>query len=87
MLGPNHQAHQLATQMHNERLSHAARIQMVARDRRDEHRPANREGARRLTVARLAASIGAVALTFALAATAAATNPALGGGGGGALIR
>ena len=81
MLGPNHHAHQLASQMYSERLSHTARIQMVARDRRDSSEPVNHEGHRRLTVTRLAASVAGVALTFALAATAAAGHAAVGGGG------
>jgi hypothetical protein len=87
MLGPNHQHVSMANQMHQERLSHAARIQKVARERRDTHQPFDRDVARRLTVARLAATAGAVALTFALAASAAATNPVISGGGGGFLIR
>lgn len=81
MLGPNHHSHQLANQMYSERLSHAARIQMIARDRHDTEKPVNHEGDRRMTVARLAASAAGVVLTFALAATAAAGNPAVGGGG------
>jgi hypothetical protein len=85
MLGPNHHAHQLANQMYSERLSHAARIQMVARDRRDPSEPVNHEGNRRLTVLRLAATAAGVALTFALAATAA--GHAAVGGGGTTLIR
>jgi hypothetical protein len=71
--------------MYSERLSHTARIQMVARDRRDSSEPVNHEGHRRLTVARLAASVAGVALTFALAATAAAGHAV--GGGGATLIR
>ncbi len=86
MLGPNHHSHQLANQMYSERLSHAARIQMIARDRRDPQKPVSHEADRRMTVARLAASAAGVVLTFALAATAAAGNAA-GGGGGAILIR
>lgn len=81
MLGPNHHAHQLANQMYQERLSHAARIQMVAREKREGEPFFSRETLRQLTAARLAASAAAVALTFALAATAAASHPAVGGGG------
>jgi len=87
MLGPNHQYHDLANQMHSERLSHAARIQMVARERHDERRPFNLEVARRITAARLAASAAGVALAFALAASVAANSPAVTGGGGAILIR
>ena len=86
MLGPNHQHLSMANQMHQERLSHAARIQKVARERRD-NKPFDRELSRHLTVARLAATAGAAVLTFVLAASAAATNPVVGGGGGGFLIR
>ena len=81
MLGPNHHSHQLANQMYSERLSHAARIQMIARDRHDSHKPVSHEADRRMTVTRLAASAAGVVLTFALAATAAAGSGAVGGGG------
>lgn len=81
MLGPNHHAHQLATRMHDERLSHSARIRLVARERHDEQRAINLEGHRRLTAARLAATVGGALLAFALAATAVASNPAVGAGG------
>lgn len=81
MLGPNHHAHPMATQMHDERVGHAARIRMVARERHDEQRATNLEGHRRLTVARLAATVGGVLLTFALAATTLASNAASGAGG------
>lgn len=87
MLGPNHQHLTMANQMHQERLSHAARIQKVARERHDTHKPFDRNAARRLTVARLAATAGAVAMTFAVAAAAAATNPVISGGGGAVLVR
>jgi hypothetical protein len=81
MLGPNDHTHQLANQMYSERLSHAARIQMVARDRRDPSEPANHEGHRRLTVARLAASAAGIVLTLTLAAAAAAGHATVGGAG------
>lgn len=80
MLGPNHHSTHLANQMHSERLSHAARIQMVARDRHDDKKAVNHEGARRFTAARLAATAAGVAVTFALAATVAATGSPAGGG-------
>jgi hypothetical protein len=79
MLGPNAQTHQMATHMYDERLAHAARIRLLSTDRKDNI-PVDRDHARRVTVARLAASAAGVGLTFALAATAAATNPAVGGG-------
>lgn len=79
MLGPNAQTHQMATHMYDERLAHAARIRTLTSDRKD-NLPVDRDHARRVTVARLAASAAGVVLTFALAATAAANNPAVGGG-------
>jgi hypothetical protein len=79
MLGPNAQTHQMATHMYDERLAHAARIRLLSSDRKD-NLPVDRDHARRVTVARLAASAAGVVLTFVLAASAAATNPAVGGG-------
>lgn len=48
MLGPNHHNH-------GERLSHAARIWMVQKDRHDGTRPFHADGHRMITVRRLAA--------------------------------
>ena len=86
MLGPNHHSYHLASQMHDERLRHAARIQQVARDRHDESKPFSTEPHRRITVARLAAAgLASFAISVALAASAAAAHPA--GGGALTLIR
>lgn len=80
MLGPNHHSYDIARQVQDERIAHAARINMVKRDRHDESKPFNTEGRRLVTVARLAAAgVATFALTVALAATAAAAHPAAGG--------
>ena len=55
MHAPNHPDRHMNAPMTGERVSHAARIQLIARDRRDLE-PVNHEGHRRLTAARLAAS-------------------------------
>ena len=55
MHAPNHNDHRGNASMNGERVSHAARILSIARDRRDAE-PVNHEGHRRLTAARLAAS-------------------------------
>lgn len=81
MLGPNHHSYHLASQMHDERLRHAARIRLVARDRHDESKPFDAQSHRAITVARLAAAgVASFALAVALAATAAAAHPAASGG-------
>jgi hypothetical protein len=81
MLGPNHHSHHLASQMYDERLRHAARIRMVAKERHDESKPFTAELHRRITVARLAAAgVATFVLTAALAAGVAAGNAAAGGG-------
>ncbi len=84
MLGPNPITRHLDAQQYNERLDHAARLHLISRDRK-EAQPVNREAHRRMTVARLAASATAVALTLASAANVAASHPA--GGGAFTLIR
>ena len=91
MLGPNHHTYHLANQSYEARLTHAARIRMVQRERHDDSAPFNREGHRLLTVRRLAAAgIAGFVLTAALAAGGAATASAApnhASGGGAALIR
>ena len=88
MLGPNHHSYHLASQMHDERVRHAARINQVKRDREDTHRPHSTEPQRRMTVARLAAAgLASFAVTVALAASAAASGAAAGAGGTLTLIR
>lgn len=50
----------LADLKHQERLSHAARLQMVAQARGPEDRYLDREAHRRITVRRLAAAAAAL---------------------------
>ena len=81
MLGPNTVTRDLATQAYNERLSHAARIQLIKRDRSEEHGSfVDRVAARRVTVARLAATAVAAGAALALTATTMAASPSVGGG-------
>lgn len=80
MLGPNHVSQQMATRSYDERLNHAARIQMIKRDRQGGDTPVDRGAHRRMTVARLAGAVTAVLFSVALAAGAAAASPAVGGG-------
>lgn len=54
MLGPNHHTFHVANQTYGERLSHAARIQMVQKDRHDGTRPFHADGHRLITARRLA---------------------------------
>jgi hypothetical protein len=58
----------LADLKHQERLTHAARLQMVARARGPEERHFDREAHRRITVRRLTAAATAVALAASVAA-------------------
>jgi hypothetical protein len=83
MLSPNHLAHDLATRTHHEKISHAARIQMIQRDRRDGDRSVDRSTFRRLTATRLAAALTAVVFSIAVAAGAVAAAAASGPAGGG----
>lgn len=69
MFGPSLNTTHLANHRHHERLEHSARIQMVARHRRDTQMPGDREAARRLTAARLMASAAGAAKTVAMALT------------------
>jgi hypothetical protein len=64
----------LADLKHQERLSHAARLQMVAQARGPENRHFDREAHRRVTVRRLTAAATAVALAATVAAGALALD-------------
>jgi hypothetical protein len=85
MLGPNQHTFNLANQSYEDRMSHAARIQTIQRERRD-HAEFDATPHRAITVRRLAAAgIAGFVLTAALAAggvgaVAAAPNHATGGG-------
>jgi len=94
MFAPNISTHQLADQIHQERLSHSALMQKVARERSADSVSVDRETRRRATVRRLAASLGAVTLLLSIAAAATATQPSettsthpAAQGGGAKLIR
>lgn len=76
MFAPNISTHQLADQIHHERLSHAALMQKVARERSADSVTVDLPAHRRLTSRRLAATIAAAALTLTIAAAAAATQQA-----------
>ena len=68
----------LADLKHQERLTHAARLQMVARARGPEERHFDREAHRRITVRRLTAAATALALAATVAAGALALeNPGI----------
>ena len=69
MFGPSLNTTHLANHRHHERLEHSARIQMVARHRRDSQRPINYEGARGLTAAPLMAAAAGAAKSVASALT------------------
>lgn len=69
MFGPSLNTTHLANHRHNERLEHSARIQMIARHRRDTQRAVDREGARHLTAARLLASAAGAVRSVASALT------------------
>lgn len=94
MFAPNISTHQMADQLHHERLSHAALVQKVARERSADSVNADLPAQRRLTSRRLAATIAAATLTLTIAAAAAATQQAgapdahhASSGGGVTLIR
>ncbi|MGH2381294.1 MAG: hypothetical protein ACRDG7_08745 [Candidatus Limnocylindria bacterium] len=74
MFAPNISTHDLADQIHHERLSHAALMQKVARERSRDSITVDRQAQRRLTSRRLAATVTAATLTFTVAAVAAATE-------------
>lgn len=89
MLGPNHHTYHVANQTYNERLTHAARIRMIQKDRRDDQ-GFNTTGHRLITARRLAATVAAAVLTATLAAATVggvAASPSNSAGGGPALIR
>lgn len=69
MFGPSLNTTHLANHRHNERLQHSARIQMVARHRRDTQRPVSHEGARHLTAARLMGAAAGAAKSIVTALT------------------
>jgi hypothetical protein len=71
MFAPNLSTHQLADSIHHERQSHSTRILKVKQERMDSA-SVDRSVQRRITARRLAASLTAVVLTFAIAAIAAA---------------
>jgi hypothetical protein len=90
MLGPNHHTYHVTQHEYGERLSHAARIRMVQRDREDGSKPFDLHGHRLVTARRLAAGLASVLVAAAVAAGAVGTvaaAPNHGGGGGAALIR
>ena len=74
MFAPNISTHQLADQIHHERLSHAALLQKVSRERSADSITVDREAHRRVTSRRLAAGLAAATLTFAMAAAVAGTQ-------------
>jgi hypothetical protein len=88
MFAPDISTHRLADQIHHERLTHAALIQKVVRERSTDGPSVDRDAQRRLTSRRLAAAVAAAALTFAITAATAATQlsepaadqPSTGGG-------
>lgn len=90
MLGPNHHTYHVASQQYDERLTHAARIRMVQKDRTDATKPFHRDAHRLVTTRRLAAGLAGAILTVALAAGTVGTVAAAPGnasGGGMTLIR
>lgn len=90
MLGPNTHSFHVAQQTYDERLTHAARIRSIQRDRQDGA-PVDRSAHRAITVRRLAAAgVAGFVLTAALAIGGAATvaaAPNHASGGGAVLIR
>jgi len=76
MFAPNISTHQLADSIHHERISHAALIQQVKRDRAADAVIVDRPAQRRITSRRLAATLAGTVLTFAIAAAVAANQPA-----------
>jgi len=75
MFAPNISTHQLADSIHHERISHAALIQQVKRDRATDTVSVDRHAQRRMTSRRLAATLAGTLLTFAIAAAVAANQP------------
>ncbi|HEX2883479.1 MAG TPA: hypothetical protein VHQ42_02785 [Candidatus Limnocylindria bacterium] len=87
MLGPNTHSFRAATQEYDERLRHAARIRLAARDRHDQTLPVDTSAHRRITVARLSRAMGAALVAGAALATAVAAATSAAGSGGVTLIR
>lgn len=90
MLGPNHHTHHIASQQYNERLTHAARIRMVQKDREEGETFFTRDAFRAVTARRLAAGLAGVVLAAAVAAGGAgvvSASPNHASGGGSTLIR
>jgi len=71
MFAPDSTTHELAHMIQRERLSHAALLQKVARERAPDSVTLDRQAQRRITIRRLAASLTAVALALVTAAAAA----------------
>ena len=74
MFAPNISTHQLADQIHHERLDHAALLQKVARERSSDSIGVDRQAQRRVTSRRLTSTLAAAAMTLSIAAAAAATQ-------------
>jgi hypothetical protein len=72
MHAPNIQTHQLADQMHAERLDHAARMRLAAEARGPHGTPRDRDALRRITARRLTATLAGALLSVAVAAGALA---------------
>jgi len=72
MFAPDVTTHELAGLVQRERLSHAALLQKVARERSPEHSPIDRNVQRRITARRLAATVGGAMLSISVAALAVA---------------
>lgn len=90
MLGPTTTTRHMANQAYEERLSHAARIRMVQKERHDDSKPFHRDGHRLITARRLAAGLAGAVLATAIAAGTVANvvaSPNHANGGGAALIR
>ncbi len=74
MFAPNISTHQLADQIHHERIDHAALLHKVARDRSSDSLGVDRQAHRRTTSRRLAATLTAAVLSIGIAAVAAAQS-------------
>lgn len=99
MYAPSIATHQIADQIHAERLDHAARMRLAA-EARGPHQIIDRDAARRITARRLTATMAGALLSVALAAGALALQAEsasstatdavtieLGAGGGRMLVR
>ena len=72
MFAPDFTTHELVRHVQHERLSHAARLRMIARERSADSNPVDRHAQRRMTVRRLAGTLGAAAVALMLVAAAGA---------------